>query len=379
MNPVKERYITLKHLVINHQKMIGIQFFPDKVIQAVIKLLPDTRWSDMYGMVYLPNNQTNLTAVLQAFKGVAWVNTRYFFTNRPVSEGNEPLTVDEYRKRPVREDWRYCPEEYYQKLEIRKYSLNTARIYITMFERFINHYKTVDHPLDLNEMDVKRYLSELVRQKRSDSYVNQSINAIKFYYEVVKEMPNRFYEVERPIKKETLPKVISKENVLKMIQSCDNIKHKCIISLLYSAGLRRGEVLNLKIEDIDSDRMSIRVDQGKGKKDRISILSKKLLIDLRSYYRLYKPKKYLFEGGDGIPYSETSISKVVSRAARKAGIVGRVTPHMLRHSFATHLLEAGTDLRYIQTLLGHTSSRTTEMYTHVAVNGLIKIKNPLDS
>ena len=189
-------------------------------------------------------------------------------------------------------------------------------------------------------------------------------------------MPNRFYEVERPIKKEALPKVISKESVMKMIGS--NIKHKCIVELLYSAGLRRGELLNLKVSDIDSERMTIRVEQGKGRKDRLTLLSKRMLKDLRAYYRVYKPKKYLFEAPDGSQYGATSVAKIIDRAAKSAKINKTVTPHILRHSFTTHLLESGNDLRYIQALLGHHSSRTTEVYTHVAVDGLTQIKNPLD-
>ncbi|MEQ8240916.1 MAG: tyrosine-type recombinase/integrase [Cyclobacteriaceae bacterium] len=203
-------------------------------------------------------------------------------------------------------------------------------------------------------------------------------NGVKFYYEVVLGMPNRFYSVERPFKKESLPKVISKESVIKMIDVCPNIKHRCIVALLYSSGLRRAELLNLKISDIDSERMTIRVTQGKGKKDRISILSKRLLEDLRNYYRAWRPKEYLFEGQEGGQYSATSVAKIIDRAAKKAKITQKVTPHMLRHSFATHLLEAGTDLRSIQTLLGHSSSRTTEVYTHIAVTGLSRIQNPLD-
>jgi site-specific recombinase XerD len=163
-----------------------------------------------------------------------------------------------------------------------------------------------------------------------------------------------------------------------MINTCSNIKHKCIIALLYSAGLRRNELLNLKIEDIDSKRMTIWVRQGKGRKDRQTILSKQILQDLRAYYLSSKPKLYLFERYAGVPYSASSVSKIVHRAAKGVGITQRVTPHVLRHSFATHLLENGTDLRYIQTLLGHNSSRTTEIYTHVAVKSLMEIKSPLD-
>ncbi|WP_421871268.1 tyrosine-type recombinase/integrase [Marinoscillum sp.] len=378
MNPTKERHITLKHLVIGGERMIGLQFYPDKVIHAMVKKFPGVKWSHTFQMVVLPNNQKILTAIFETFKGVAWVNTSSFFVNRPVNSGNEPLSVDAYRQRPKNPKWKHCPEEFYQKLEIRKYALNTAKIYISMFERFINHFKEVENPMHISEQQVKQFLQHLVQERRSDSYINQAINAIKFYYEVVKEMPNRFYDVERPIKKETLPKVISKESVFKMIDCCSNIKHRCIIGLLYSAGLRRNELLNLRLEDIDSERMVIVIKNSKGNKDRLTLLSSRLLKDLRKYYQIHKPKHFLFEAPNGARYSAASVSKIVRRSAEKVKINKRVTPHVLRHSFATHLLESGTDLRYIQTLLGHNSSRTTEIYTHVAVNGLASIKNPLD-
>ena len=247
-----------------------------------------------------------------------------------------------------------------------------------MFEKFINHFKHVENLMEINEYDIRKYLSKLVVDKRSDSYINQSINAIKFYYEVVKEMPNRFYSVERPIKAEKLPQVLAKSEVMQMISSHSNLKHQCIISLLYSAGLRRSELINLKIEDIDSKRMLIKVRNGKGKKDRMTLLSHKILENLRIYYKRHKPKVFLFEGSSGDQYSGSSVGKIVTRSAQRAGVRKRITPHILRHSFATHLLEAGTDLRYIQSLLGHGSSKTTEIYTHVASHNFMSIKNPLD-
>jgi len=159
----------------------------------------------------------------------------------------------------------------------------------------------------------------------------------------------------------------------------DNLKHKCIISLAYSAGLRLGEVINLKLLDIDSKRNYIIVRQGKGKKDRYSLLSARVLELLRIYFKAYQPKEFLFEGQFGGPYSATSIHNILKAAVEKAGIKKRVTVHTLRHSFATHLLERGTDIRYIQELLGHQSSRTTEIYTHMTQKGLGKIKSPLDN
>ncbi|MFK7953546.1 MAG: site-specific tyrosine recombinase/integron integrase [Ekhidna sp.] len=375
---LKERQITLKHLCIDEKRIIGLQFHPDTVTQNLIKTLPDVKWSSFYGMAIVLNKPENLNLIFETFKGIAWVNCSHFFTNRPINAEGADLSVDSFRKRPEKKNWRYCPESFYQKLENRKYSINTAKVYIPMFERFMNHFPNTTNFLELNEYDIQLYLQHLVKLGKSNTYINQSINAIKFYYEVVLEMPNRFYAIERPAKQEKLPRVISKEKVLKMISKTENIKHKCIISMLYSAGLRRSELLNLKISDIDSDRMMIRVDQGKGNKDRYTILSHALLKDLRAYYTVYKPKIYLFEGASGGKYSGTSVRHIVNRAAKSAGTAQKVTPHMLRHSFATHLLESGVDLRYIQTLLGHSSSKTTEIYTHVALNGLSAIQNPLD-
>ena len=372
------RNITLKHLLINEEKQIGILFYPDKVIQALIKELPNVKWSAKYGMVILPNNKDNLNTIFDKFRGVCWINCNHFFPNKPVNGGTEEISVDSFRKRLFKKDWRYCPEEFYLKLELRKYSINTARTYIPLFEAFINYYKNEQNLMALDEFKIRAYLQMLVQQGRSDSYINQSINSIKFYYEVVKEMPNRFYSIERPRKQERLPNILSKEEVMLMIKNTPNRKHRCIISLLYSAGLRRNELLNLKFKHIESDRMLIKVEGAKGNKERYTILGQTMLNELRVYYQVYKPKVYLFEGQKGGKYSGESVVKIVKRAANRSGIKRRVTPHMLRHSFATHLLENGTDLRYIQALLGHSSSKTTEIYTHVATTTFNSIHNLLD-
>lgn len=252
------------------------------------------------------------------------------------------------------------------------------RTYITLFERYINFYKDQDLIM-LDENDIRSYLKHLIQASKSDSYVNQTVNAIKFYYEIVYNMPNRFYYLERPRKKKKLPDVLSKEDVLKIIKQTSNIKHKCILSLLYSAGLRMSELLNLQIHDIESERMMIKVRSAKGNKDRYTLLSEKLLIDLRKYYKEWRPKQHLFEGPEGRKYSSSSVTAILKRSAKQAGILRKVNAHMLRHSFATHLLENGTDLRYIQALLGHESSKTTEIYTHVTTNAFRSVQNPLDS
>ncbi|AXT59295.1 recombinase [Aquimarina sp. AD10] len=369
--------ITLKHLLIGSQKKIGLQFHPDKVIQALIKELPDPKWSTKYAMAYISNTKENLDLIFNTFKGVAWVNSSFFFKNRIINSDNLHIDTQWFRNRAPSSSYRYCPESYLQKLELKRYSNSTVKTYVLAFEAFINYYPNIDL-IKLDENDIRLYLQYLIQQGKSNSSINQAINAIKFYYEVVLGMPNRFYSIERPRKKETLPKVISKEEVLMMIRLTNNSKHRCIIGLLYSSGLRRGELQNLILEDIDSKRMVVKVTNGKGGKSRVSLLSKTILKDLRLYYREYKPTHYLFEGQKRSKYSGASIVKVVMQAAHRAGIKKTITPHVLRHSFATHLLESGTDLRYIQRLLGHNSTKTTEIYTHVATTVFNTIKNPLD-
>ena len=373
----KKKSITLKHLLINFKKQIGLQFYTDRITIALIKDLPGLQWSDQYSMYYLPNTKQNLDAIFKKFRGIVWINCSNFFINRPVSLSNAPVSVDWYRKRNHAPDYRPCPESYLMKLELKKYAANTVKTYVSCFEAFLNYYKDVDL-MSLDEKDIRHYLQTLVQGQKSNSYINQAINSIKFYYEIVMEMPNRFYSIERPRKEYTLPKVISKPEVKAIINNTTNLKHKCIVGLLYSAGLRRGELLQLKPTDLDSNRMLILIRKGKGNKERYTLLSHTLLIELRKYYKEWQPQTYLFEGQNGGMYSGTSVKNIISRAAQKAKLHKRVTPHMLRHSFATHLLEDGTDLRYIQSLLGHNSSKTTEIYTHVATNRFAMIKNPLD-
>jgi len=185
--------------------------------------------------------------------------------------------------------------------------------------------------------------------------------------------------VERPEKPFQLPSVLSKEEVGRILAATENLKHRCLLQLLYAGGLRIGEVINLKVTDVKSDRNLLFIRGGKGKKDRTTLLSKRLLESLRAYYKLYRPKEWLFEGQTGGQYTVESVRQVFRACLEKAGITSKATPHTLRHSFATHLLEQGTDLRYIQTLLGHRNSKTTEIYTHVTTHAIEKIVSPLDN
>jgi integrase/recombinase XerD len=270
------------------------------------------------------------------------------------------------------------PPEYLQKLELVRYSPQTIKTYTSIFLDFINFTKETNYT-EITEEQINNYLMHLVKRNVSASYQNQAINAIKFYFEKVLGQQRKYYQIDRPFPDKKLPSVLSIEEVKSIIESIDNLKHKCIIQLIYSAGLRISELTNLKIKDIDKNRKQIFVRGGKGKKDRQTVLSEKILKQLRNYYLQYKPKEYLFEGQIGGAYSERSIQIFFREALRKANIKKQATVHSLRHSFATHLLEAGTDLRYIQSLLGHSSSKTTEVYTHITTKGFDKIKSPLDN
>jgi len=372
-----QKSITLKHLLIKKQHCIGLQFYADKLIEALVRTLPEPKWSNKFKMPYILNTKYNQNLIFNTFRGVAWIDCNYFFKDKILNHDNEDIDLIWFRKRVLKKGYRACPEAYLKKLELKKYANSTVKNYISSFEKFINYYKDIEL-IHINENDIRNYLQFLIQEKLSNSYINITINAVKFYYEIVLGMPNRFYEIERPRKEYKLPKVISKEEVLSIIEHTNNIKHRCIVSLLYSAGLRRSELLNLKLEDIDSKRMLLRVRLAKGNKDRYSVLNKTVLKDLRCYYKAYKPTNYLFENPiTSNKFSTSSVLKIVVRAAKKAKITKRVTPHMLRHSFATHLLENGTDLRHIQLLMGHNSTKTTEIYTHVATNTFTNLKDLL--
>jgi site-specific recombinase XerD len=369
-------HISLIHLLVDQTKMIGIIFQPNRLIQNLIKSLPNPKWSEKDNAVYIINNKESLTQIFDTFRGIAWIDTRLFLTDKPIKD-NPKLDIKSFRNRKVIDGYKHCPEAYLTKLELKRYSYNTAKTYISLFEKFINRFYEI--PVNhLTEIEIRQYLKELHDLELSNSYLHQMVNSIKFYFEIVLDMPSRMYTIERSRLEKKLPKVLSIEEIKSLIENTNNIKHKCIISLLYSAGLRRSELLNLKVNDIDSKRMLIYIGNAKGNKDRYTLLSEATLTDLREYFKQWRPKEFLFERIKGNKYSPTSVANIVNKAELKANIRKKVTPHVLRHSFATHLLENDTDLRYIQTLLGHSSSTTTEIYTQVAVKNIQNIKSSLD-
>jgi len=263
-------------------------------------------------------------------------------------------------------------------MRIRRYSETTIRSYIKALGVFYAYFPNKQIEEITNE-DVAEFNRKYIMLKNlSASYQSQFINALKLLYQQEIKKKLEIDALIRPKKPFALPKVISEEEVAMIINSAVNIKHRTMLAMLYGTGLRRGELLNVRITDIDSKRMMIMVRNGKGARDRMVTLSPVILDMLREYYKKYKPKEYLFEGQYGGKYGERSIELVLKKAVEQAGIQKNINLHMLRHSYATHLMEAGTNLRFIQALLGHKSAKTTQIYTHVSSEALSKVVSPLD-
>ncbi len=352
---------------------------------------PFTYSSDKAGQSYaclrvnFPYADTALKAQLKAL-GMRWaMEEKHYFFMVPEGQTSEqwvahlraalaqPAQIHEapaskpLPQEPLPEAHHQLLSRYGQELTVRRYSFKTAKNYQSAFRLFLTHIAP-RLPLEVGKADIIAWLESLILEKQiSESYQNGIINAIKFYYEVVEQQPGQYYEIARPRRAFQNPKVLSKEEVRDMIQRTANPKHRCLLMLAYGGGLRLGELLALRPEDLDIQRMCIYVLRGKGKKDREVPLPERLLAEVQTYLAAARPLTWLFEGETaGEPYNERSAQMVVKQAAARAGIQRPVTMHMLRHSYATHLLEGGTDIRYIQEMLGHNSIKTTERYTHVA-------------
>jgi len=354
--------------VLNIQnRILRIYFTYNRTLIEEIKKIALSRWNSAGNCWTIPYNEQNAekTHELAQAYGLKW---DYQIISKTEGTPRQPKHAGYIR----------CPASYTEKLKELRYSINTQNVYTDLFEEFINYYPEKQAE-EITEEEIISFLRYLVNERKiSTSYQNQSINAIKFYYERVLGGKRKIYLIERPRKENYLPEVLSEEEVAAILKTITNIKHKALIMTIYSGGLRISELINLRIKDIDSNRMQIRIEQSKGKKNRYTLLSKKTLLTLRKYFAEYKPKEWLFEGENGGQYADSSIYSIFKKALVAAKITKKVTIHSLRHSFATHLLENGTDLRYIQNLLGHSSSKTTEIYTHITNKGFDQIKNPLD-
>lgn len=364
--------ITLRNAIHREKPVVKVEFDYNRELIDELKARTAAVWSANLGCWYFPKDKFVLGEFFTAMKPVAWIDySAVKIVDEP--ENPKPKKRDYSHRRSIE-----LPKGYSELLHQKRYSKNTIKTYTAYFKDFI-HYFSESNLENITHLEINDYILHLIRKWHiSTSEQNQRINAIKFYFEKVLRKERQVFEIERPRIEKLLPEVLSKEEVGKILKATNNLKHKTIISVIYSCGLRRSEVLRIKISDVDSKRMMIKINGAKGKKDRYVQLSEGLLRMLRQYYNEYKPKLWLFEGQKGGQYSAESISNLLKAAALKAGIKRRVYPHMLRHSFATHQLEQGVDIRFIQEWLGHESLKTTQRYTHVSEHNFKNFKNPLD-
>lgn len=285
---------------------------------------------------------------------------------------------EDVRSRELKPESREGLEVLRRYLEDNRYSVRTVDSYLSQLELFFKFYNE-KRPLEINHDEVTDFISNfIITNGFSASYQNQVISAIKLFYELSGKSRIIPQILERPRRSRALPKVFSKEEISRILNSTRNNKHKLLLWMIYSCGLRRSEVTNIKLSDIDRDRNILHIREAKGGVDRIVPVSEKVWIKLDEYIDGYSPRYYLFEGQKGERYSVESVYNVFKKALKNAGINKEVGVHSLRHSYATHLHESGLDIRYIQELLGHKSTRTTEIYTHVSRRNLISVRSPIE-
>lgn len=383
--------VVVKKLFHRDQHCLGIFFDYEISISQEVRKIPLVKYSNTNKCWYVPDEPEALSKIIDALKGKIWVD--FTALKSDTQEKKPSPTKGELKKVvPDRKEIQKSkisqpelnPEQVQalrmieQKLKLRGYSENTVRTYLQHFKEFLAFYYD-SHPVEISELEIRNYILYLIeKRKLSKSTQNQSINAIKFFYEKVLLQDRKVYYLERPMKDKKLPEVLSQEEVMNIFEALDNIKHRSMLMLIYSAGLRRSEMLNLRIGDVDFNRSVVFIRSAKGHKDRQSVLAQNMVPMLQQYLKEFAPGFWLFEGRAGERYSASSLQQVFKQAAKKAGVKKIVRLHMLRHSFATHLLESGTSTRYIQVLLGHESPKTTEVYAHVSRFALDKIRSPLD-
>jgi integrase/recombinase XerD len=343
-----------------------------------MKSIENAVWNKADFSWILPQNKDTLPLLFKTFRGIAWIDMSEL-KNETRKENLQAPKIQKMELPAISEESKTELVEFIKHLKSKRYSENTIKTYADALSTFLRfyHFKPIE---EIENEDLIRFNNEyILGQGLSSSFQNQIVNAIKLYFSIRKGMKLNPELVHRPRREKLLPNVLSKEEVKLILNTHNNLKHKTMLSLIYSCGLRCGELLALEPHHIDSKRNIVLIKNSKGKKDRIVPLSGKILEMLRDYYKLHKPSKYLFEGQNkGQQYDARSLQLILKQALQKTGIKKPVTLHWLRHSFATHLLESGTDLRYIQELLGHSSSKTTEIYTHVSTKNIQQIKSPFD-
>lgn len=382
--------ITLKPLLRNNKECIGIFFTNNGVLNAAIKKLPGIKWSQSNKCWYALLHRENYDMVVKATAGKAIIDNKALKQylerkNKSAAAPEEKRTTTIFAPRAALQ--LISPQNtdalvaYVQQLKLKAYSPSTIKTYKNEFCQLLQTIKQKPvHSLTVDEL--KRYLVYVMEKEGiSENTAHSRLNALKFYFEQVLKREKFFLEIPRPKKPQLLPRLLNEDELRKLFNALENKKHKAMLFTAYSAGLRVSEIVNLKIADVDSGRMQVFIERAKGKKDRYVNLSPVLLDILRKYIGSYqpKPKVYLFESEQTLTsYPARTVQQIFTNAKNKAGIRKEVGVHSLRHSFATHLLDKGTDIKFIKDLLGHFDIKTTERYLHVSKQKLVNIISPLD-
>lgn len=384
ITPLPEIAYPAHAISVNHfpldKTLICLYVPPDLVPEhlSVVKSMHGRRWEPQWKVWTVPYTKLTLRFLQKYFDArvLQWAFT-------PLEDIPERFDAPPPERKPLPT---VAPARYEaavtaleQVLILKRYSWRTVKSYKNCFRQFIKHYDSIK-PSQITRKQINEYLTMLIKERNiSVSQQGQVMSAVKMFYTSVIDQEDKIKGLFQPKKPQKLPKVLTEEEVSALLRSVGNLKHRCILMLIYSGGLRLGEVIALRLPDLQPEKERLFVRSGKGNKDRCTLLSAKAWEHLKDYLELYKPVEWVFEGSNGGQYSERSVQEIFTQAKLRSMINLEATVHTLRHSFATHLLEKGVDLRYIQELLGHASSKTTEIYTHITKKGWGKIKSPLDS
>lgn len=365
--------INLERVLHKNEIKLAARFPFNQNLINEIKKIDSVKWSYSQKAWLLPDSEEKIDELRQVLSDKAIINEEKLKSLSPEIE-RQKLLLSELSQDKIEKI-----NEFKYWLKSKRYSDSTISTYSEALILFLK-FHTKKPIIEIDNNDLIEFNNDyILKYKLSASYQNQVVNGVKLFFKTIESKKMDMDLIHRPKRSKVLPNVLSKEEVKLILQAHANLKHRTMLSLIYSCGLRRGELLNLKLVHIDGKRKILIIKQSKGKKDRIVPLSDKILEMLRIYFKAYRPNKWMFEGQNSKEqYSEKSLSAVLKQALDKAKITKPVSLHWLRHSYATHLLENGTDLRYIQELLGHNSSKTTEIYTHVSTKSLQNIKSPFD-
>ena len=369
--------ITLTSLFHRNSSQIAIHFDYDEDLKAYINAFKGMNWSHTHQTFYIEHTADNKRNLYDYLRNQNhYVNYSALKSGVAIPVKIAPVKkISQLGKLTQRHHDAFNSFKNY--LLQKRYSQSTIENYVGVLSLFFRFHASKEIQ-EIEENDIIVFNQNyILNNGYSRTFQNQIISALKLFYKYHSNIKMDISTIERPIKDHRLPEILSQDEVKQLLTNVKNVKHKAILSLVYACGMRIGEALALKIDAIDSARGFIHIKHAKGAKDRYVPLSVKTLVLLRHYYSLYKPNIYLFEGTDGQMYSQASCRQILRKAVEGTSIKKHVTLHTLRHSYATHLLESGTDIRHIQLLLGHSSTKTTEIYTHVANRSFMEIKDLL--